>query len=1005
MDVNHPQLDELESIRQEALDFSGIGLLRVSANGTLVYSDVTALRILDIRDELVTRPAAVAGMHISDVTACPIPLELLVNDLRRSARIRREDLSFQTSAGTERWVQFDCYLIRNPVSGEDFVQFVLQDTTDRRRTVQQGRIRQIAMDSSVSAIGMADQHGTVTYANAALASMWGYASAEEVLGKRVDSFWMDDHLAKHVASRLTQHNHWSGQLTARRKNGTSFEVHLSATRVLDADGSPISLMMSCVDISEQKRIEEELRKRVETERLIVRISTQLVSRMSSDLDASVRDALEELGKFAHASCAVLVFRDAKRERAGRVFEWWQNGSAPLFGALTGLPIKEFVWLTDRLANGQSAQLEEIPGFVKDIVTPSVFDAFPKDGSILVVPVQRNEETTGVIALWVGDGARPWGEQTENAMRIVGEIIANVMRRQEAEDEVLRRVEFERIVTAVSSQFIGMAPEEIDGAIAEALQTVGEYLEVDRCYINWISDETGVLLESFEWCAEGVRSFQEVLNGETLVDEYPWAVRRFSRGEALVLHALDELPEEAGRERRLMERQDIKSLVTVPIMVSRRLIGLFGFETVSGHVRWSDDVVVMATIIGQVFGNAMIRKEAEAERHHLEAQLQHAQKLESLGVLAGGIAHDFNNILMGIIGNAGLAMMELPSGSPAGECIMHIEKASQHAAELTTQLLAYSGKGAFSLRPVNLTQIIEDMMHLIETAVSKRAFLTVRLSPDLPEIDGDAGQLRQVVLNLVTNASDAVEAAGGNIRVATGVMKADQAYLATTYLQDDLGEGQYIFLEVADTGCGIERKIQGRIFDPFFSTKFPGRGLGLAAVLGIARAHRAAIKVDSAQGEGTVFRVLFPCRVQVEPAQKPAPIPEIFESSGGVVLVVDDEPVVRRVARLTLERFGFEVLLAEDGREALEVFRAHAGTVRCVLLDMTMPVMDGAEAYAQMRKTDADVPIILSSGYAETDARDRLKEWAAVEFIQKPYTTVALVEAVNRAIRQRNHRPA
>jgi PAS domain S-box-containing protein len=996
-------LIELESIRQEALDFAGIGLLRVLADGIVVHADVTALRILDVRDDLATRPTAVAGTRISDLTACPIPIELLAGDLRHSARVRREEVFFQTASGDDRWVQYDCYLVRNPSSNDEFIQFVFQDTSERQRTLQQAHIRQIAVDSSVSAIAMADQHGIVTYANAALASMWGYDGVDDVIGNRVDSFWMDDHLARHVESKLLQHNYWSGQLTARRKNGATFEVHLSATRALNASGVPVCLMLSCVDISEQKRIEEELRKRVETERLVVRISTQLVSRMSRDLDVSVADALAELGRFADAFAAVLVFGDAKTRLVGRVFEWWAHGSGPHFGSLKGMPVSRFSWLTKQLVKGKSALLEGVPDLVSDFVAPSTLHSFPKVGTILAIPVQRKEQITGVITLWRDDAAPKWGEQTENAMRIVGEIIANVMLRREAEDEVLRRVEFERVVTAVSSQFIGTAIEEIDGAITEALRTVGEHLRVDRCYINWISDELGTLLESFEWCAPDVQSFHDVLEGVVLVEAYPWAVGQFSQGESVVLHTLDDLPDEAGRERRLMEKQDIKSLVTVPIMVSRRLIGLFGFETVSSHVRWSDDVVVMATIIGQVFGNAMLRKESEEQRHHLEAQLRHAQKLESLGVLAGGIAHDFNNILMGIIGNAGLAMMELPSNSPVCECIMHIERASQHAAELTSQLLAYAGKGAFNLRPVNLTRIIEDMLHLIETAVSKRAFLSVRLSPELPEIDGDAGQLRQVILNLVTNASDAVETAGGNIRVGTGVMKADHAYLATTYLQEDLGEGQYVFLEIADTGCGIERHLLSRIFDPFFSTKFPGRGLGLAAVLGIARAHHAAIKVDTSPGEGTVFRVLFPCRVHLERTEAPVPTLEPMESSGGIVLVVDDEPVVRRVARLTLERFGFEVVLAEDGREAIEVFRAQKGAVSCVLLDMTMPVMDGAEAYAEIRQIDADVPIILSSGYAEMDARERLNESETLEFIQKPYTTVALVEVVNRVIRQRARR--
>jgi PAS domain S-box-containing protein len=998
VDVNLSKLNDMDFIRQEALEFAGIGLLRVSEDGVVVSVDDTALSVMDIT-QVGSEESTGIGRKLNELTACPISVDSLVSDLRRSSRIRREEIVFHSEDGAERWVQYDCYLVRDPISGSDYLQFVLQDVTERRRALQQDRIRQIAIDSSYSPIAMVDLNGIITYANTALATLWGYDNVDEVRGKRADSFWVDESLVEHLGVRLRRHSFWSGQLTAKRKDASTFKVHLSATRVLDSDGTPLCTMVSCVDISEQKRIEEELRNRVETERLVVRISSELVSRMSLDWHASITDALGQLGQFVKASAAAVVLEDARGERIEHVFEWWRNDSAHEFGALTGMAIDKFKWITDQLSEDRSVVIDGLPDVVKAAMALPDVGPAPAIESILLLPVQHSRETIGVFALCADDRGRQWGEQTENAMRIVGEIIANVVRRREAEDEVLRRVEFERIVTAVSSQFIGMAPEEIDEAINEALPTVGEFLKVDRCYLNWISDETGEVKESFEWCADGIDSFRSVLLDSVLTDEFPWAAKLFSQGQPLVLHSLDDLPDVAGREHRLMESHGIQSLVNVPITANRRLIGLFGLESVLHTTAWSDDSVVMATIVGQVFGNAMLRKESDKERRHLEAQVQHAQKLESLGVLAGGIAHDFNNILMGIIGNAGLAMMELPADSTIRECIVHIEKASQHAAELTTQLLAYSGKGAFRFRPVNLTRVVEEMMHLIEAAISKRAFLSVRLDPDLPEIDGDAGQLRQVILNLVTNASDAVEANGGNIRITTGVMKADTAYLGTTYLQEDLREGTYVFLEVVDTGCGMDRHVQSRIFDPFYSTKFPGRGLGLAAVLGIARAHRATIRVESALGEGTTFRVLFPCRQPADmPPQPPQPIE--YEVDGSVVLVVDDEPVVRRIVRLTLERFGYKVLLAEDGRQALDVLRAHADEVNCILLDMTMPVMDGIAAYAEIRKIDARVPVIFSSGYAEIDASEKLVDFESVPFIQKPYTTVALIEAVSRAVRSR-----
>uniref|UniRef100_UPI002ADE7C8B PAS domain S-box protein n=1 Tax=Tepidiforma sp. TaxID=2682230 RepID=UPI002ADE7C8B len=260
--------------------------------------------------------------------------------------------------------------------------------------------------------------------------------------------------------------------------------------------------------------------------------------------------------------------------------------------------------------------------------------------------------------------------------------------------------------------------------------------------------------------------------------------------------------------------------------------------------------------------------AEEERRRLDQQMQQTQKLESLGVLAGGIAHDFNNLLVAILGNAGLALMELPPESPARQTVQAIETAAQRAAELTRQMLAYSGRGKFVVEPLNLSRLVEEMAHLLEVSVSKRAVLKYRFAPDLPLIEGDATQVRQVIMNLITNASDAIGDRSGVISISTGLMHADRAYLRTAYMDDDLPEGDYVYLEVADTGVGMDEATAARIFDPFFTTKFTGRGLGLAAVLGIVRSHRGAIKLYTEPGRGTTFKILFPV---AGPPQAPEPV--------------------------------------------------------------------------------------------------------------------------------------
>jgi PAS domain S-box-containing protein len=391
------------------------------------------------------------------------------------------------------------------------------------------------------------------------------------------------------------------------------------------------------------------------------------------------------------------------------------------------------------------------------------------------------------------------------------------------------------------------------------------------------------------------------------------------------------------------------------------------------------------------------KRAEQDRKALEAQVQHVQKLESLGLLAGGIAHDFNNILAAVMGNADLALLDLPAGSRVHDCVADIVKASKHAADLCGQMLAYSGKGRFVIGQVDLSRLVREMTHMLEVSTSKKAVVQYHLASDLPSIEADSTQIRQVVMNLVTNASEAVGDRNGLVVISTGTRECDRAYLKETYLDESHTEGLYCFLEVSDTGCGMDEKTRTRIFDPFFTTKFSGRGLGLAAVLGIVRGHRGAIKVYSEPDKGTTVRVLFPaCELPASEATDLSRPEEEWRGSG-TVLVIDDEESVLQVSQRMLERMGFSVLTARDGRQGIEVFRRHLGTIVCVLLDLTMPQMDGEETLVELRRIRDGVHIILSSGYNEQVLTQRSVGQGLAGFIQKPYRYVDLAAKMSEVL--------
>jgi PAS domain S-box-containing protein len=388
-----------------------------------------------------------------------------------------------------------------------------------------------------------------------------------------------------------------------------------------------------------------------------------------------------------------------------------------------------------------------------------------------------------------------------------------------------------------------------------------------------------------------------------------------------------------------------------------------------------------------------RKRNEDERRELEAQVQHAQKLESLGVLAGGIAHDFNNLLMGVLGNAGLALMDLPQASPVRESVLEIETAGQRAAELCRQLLAYSGRGKFDNKPLSLSALVSEMGRLLEVSVTKKAAVRYELAQDLPPVEADPTQIRQVIMNLITNASEALEDNEGTITLRTGLRYCDSEDLRGAVLNEQLPEGDYVFVEVADTGCGMDAETLAKIFDPFFTTKFSGRGLGMAAVIGIVRGHRGTIRVQSEKGKGTVFTVLFPPSQKVV-GEDLAPLPtSAIPRVEGAALVIDDEESVRNLGKTLLQRVGFTVTAAEDGRAGLDLFLENPRAWRMVLLDLTMPRMSGVEVFKQIVAHRPDLPVLLSSGYNEEDIEKDLFQLGRVSFLQKPYSPQALFSKI------------
>jgi PAS domain S-box-containing protein len=405
-----------------------------------------------------------------------------------------------------------------------------------------------------------------------------------------------------------------------------------------------------------------------------------------------------------------------------------------------------------------------------------------------------------------------------------------------------------------------------------------------------------------------------------------------------------------------------------------------------------------TVIGisSVARDITERKRVAEEHLQFERQMMQTQKLESLGVLAGGIAHDFNNILMAIIGNTDLALMRLTKESPATDNLRQVLDAATRAADLARQMLAYSGKGKFLIEPIDLNRLVHEMTHMLEVSISKKALLTFKLYEPLPVVSADATQLRQVIMNLVINASEAIGDKSGIIAISTGCMNCDRRYLQDLSLDRQIPDGRYVYLEIADTGCGMDRETIARLFDPFFTTKFTGRGLGMSAVQGIIRGHQGAIKVYSEPGKGTTFKVLLPASAVPQEISGSTET-DTHWCGSGTVLLIDDEQSVREIGGEMLRELGFDVIAAANGQVGIEVFEQHHDRIDLVILDLTMPHLDGEQTFRELRQRRPDIKVIISSGFNEQEVTQKFLGKELTGFIQKPYKLSTLKEILRKIL--------
>ncbi len=438
-------------------------------------------------------------------------------------------------------------------------------------------------------------------------------------------------------------------------------------------------------------------------------------------------------------------------------------------------------------------------------------------------------------------------------------ISNHLKIRHMEQALRYRLSLEELATSISASFINFNHSEFDDKINHALKTTGEFFSIDRCYIYFFSDDLTEISHAYEWYSERRTSEGRLLTG--LHFSPPWIMEKFKKFEIINISSPEDIPPEGELEKEFLEREKIQSILLIPMVCNNMLSGYLGLASIRYSIKWKEEDIKILKLLGEIFINVFKEKWADEKRKKIEDQLRQAEKFESLAIMAGGIAHNFNNILSGSLGYAELAMINLSEDSMTKKSIQKVIASVGRAKDITRQILAYTGGDKFitNMEKVNISRIVREMSEIMEVSLDKKYTIKYELSDNVPDIEGDVNQLSQILINLVNNASEAINGKEGIITLKTGQMECDEIYLKDSLIGQNLLPGIYAYMQVEDTGCGIEEELTYKIFDPFFSTKFTGRGLGLAAVQGIVRSHKGTIKVRSNPEKGTKIKVLFPIK--------------------------------------------------------------------------------------------------------------------------------------------------
>ena len=925
-------LRRTEAVLRDFIETATIALHWVGPDGTILWANQAELDLLGYTRE------EYIGRNIAEFHVDAPVVEEILACLSRGETIRDYPARLRRQDGAIRDV-----LIDSSVLFEDgkFVhtRCFTRDVTALRQEQQTGLLLTAIVDSSDDAIISKDLNGVVTSWNNSAERLFGY-TAQEAIGKTIAELVIPDDRQNEepeILARLRRGervDHF--ETIRRRKDHSLLDISLTISPVKDRNGTITGASKIARDITEQKRAENAIK--------------SLNAQLQADLAAMTRmqelsTRLIQAGAFSELLEEIL---DAGIEITGA-----DMGNIQLLDHERELRIVAHRGLNDRfldffrnMHHGQAVcgtaltTRERI--VVEDVFASPILAGTPElpvlaDAGVRAVQstplVSRSGKLLGMFSTHYRTPRGP-SERDLRLLDLLARQAADLIERKRSED--------------------------IRGQLSAIVESSG-----DAIYVH---NFEGTIL-TWNRAAEDLYGYNErEIVGRNVREVVPpdYAAELSGLINPALLDGRIIRNLESKRMRR--DGSTFPALLTISPVRDER---------------------------GNAIALSVIARDMSDQKRS-EESLRETQKLESLGLLAGGIAHDFNNLLTGVIGNASLLSDEFPDASPQSEAVDGLMQAAERMSRLTSQMLAFSGRGHFVVEPVDLSRQVVQITSLIQAAIPKNVELRLSLANNLPPVEVDISQLQQIIMNLVINAAESIVDSRGTVELKTERETIGEEHLKANLARTMPQPGEYVAITVEDSGCGMDKATRSRIFDPFFTTKFTGRGLGLSSVLGIVRGHRGLITVDSYPGAGTKFRVLFP----VSSARAlPQPPPAQDVRGSGTVLVVDDEEVVRKMTKFALQRLGFKVLTAVNGSDALRVYAEQHQAIDLVLLDMMMPVMGGEETLKRMLEIRPDAVVVAMSGFQEREAKQRFGS-GIMGFVQKPFTVDQLGAKISSARRAR-----